>query len=75
MDVFQPACNLRNLKFVVLLRTETCDFSLTIHSTVPHSCSTTVQRLCDRGFIHSAKLYSHNDRLNDGVLSKRMFLL
>jgi hypothetical protein len=75
MDVFQPACNLRNLKFVVLLSTEACDFSLTIHSTVRHSCSTTVQRLCERGLIHSAKRCSRNDRLNDGVLSKRMFLL
>jgi hypothetical protein len=36
---------------------------------------TTVQCLCERGLIYSAKLYSHNDRLNDGVLSKRMFLL
>jgi hypothetical protein len=36
---------------------------------------TRVQRLCERGLIHSAKRCSHNDSLNDGVLSKRMFLL
>jgi hypothetical protein len=36
---------------------------------------TTVQHLCERGLIHSAKRCSHNDRLNGGVLSKRMCLL
>jgi hypothetical protein len=36
---------------------------------------TTVQRLCERGLIHSAKRCSRNDCLNEGVLSKRMFLL
>jgi hypothetical protein len=36
---------------------------------------TSVQPLCERGLIHSAKLYSHSDCLNDGVLNKRMFLL